>query len=79
MKINNRFQELGYRMALTSKGYVRHIGNDRHVGPPQKILAGPAVGKPQTCNPQVWLCMIVKNENHVIQDSLASVLPFVDA
>jgi hypothetical protein len=67
LKINDSFRDRGYRMAITKKGYFRHIGDNRHVGP--------IVSKPASGNSKVWLCMIVKNENHVIRESLQCTLP----
>jgi hypothetical protein len=49
-------------MGLTSKGYVRHIGDLRHVSAQRVILT-----------------MIVKNEAHVIQETLENVSSLIDA
>jgi glycosyltransferase involved in cell wall biosynthesis len=66
--LNQLYRKKGFRMALTPHpdGYLRHIGDGRHVGttlsPPLKI----------------GLCMIVKNESHIIKESMGCTLPFVD-
>ena len=67
-KINDFYREKGYRMAITPnpEGYVRHIGDARHVG---DII--------QT-NIKIGLCMIVKNESHIIRESLTATLPLID-
>lgn len=63
-KINDFYREKGCRMALTPdpRGYVRHIGEGRHVAEPVRV----------------GLCMIVKDEAHVIGECLSATLPLVD-
>ena len=67
-KINDFYREKGYRMAITpnTEGYVRHIGDARHVG---EII---------NTNIKLGLCMIVKNESHIIRESLTATLPLID-
>lgn len=66
--LNQFYREKGYRMALTPHpdGYLRHIGDGRHVGE--------AIEQPL----RIGLCMIVKNESHIIKESMGCTLPFVD-
>jgi glycosyltransferase involved in cell wall biosynthesis len=67
-KINDFYKNIGYKMALTldPEGYIKHIGDNRHVKetPRDKIKIG--------------LCMIVKNEEHIIEEVLSSTLPIID-
>lgn len=67
-KINDFYREKGYRMALTPnpEGYLQHIGENRHVE--DVILTDIKLG----------LCMIVKNESHIIRESLTATLPLID-
>uniref|UniRef100_A0A6C0EUA7 Glycosyltransferase 2-like domain-containing protein n=1 Tax=viral metagenome TaxID=1070528 RepID=A0A6C0EUA7_9ZZZZ len=64
-KINDFYREKGYRMALTPNpdGYLQHIGDNRHV---------------ENKNIKIGLCMIVKNESHIIHESLNATLPLID-
>lgn len=66
--INNRFRDAGFRMAMTkdAEGYLKHIGDGRHVG--EKI--GPL---------KLGLCMIVKDESHIIEETLSCVAPLIDS
>lgn len=68
-KINDFYRQKGYRMALTpdSDGYLRHIGDGRHVG--EQLNTQPI---------KIGLCMIVKNEAHIIHESLTATLPLID-
>jgi len=68
-KINDYYREKGYRMALTPdpEGYLKHIGDGRHVG--DIIHTGPI---------KIGLCMIVKDEAHIIHESLTATLPLID-
>lgn len=68
-KINDFYREKGYRMALTSDplGYLKHIGEGRHV--PESQNTSPI---------KIGLCMIVKNEEHIIHESLTATLPLID-
>jgi glycosyltransferase involved in cell wall biosynthesis len=63
-RINDIVKSKGYCMALTKheEGFVRHIGWDRHVGP--------------SC--RIGLCMIVKDESHIIHESMECTLPLID-
>lgn len=67
-KVNDFYREKGYRMALTPNpdGYLRHIGDNRHV---EEIVK---------TNIKIGLCMIVKNESHIIKESLTATLPLID-
>jgi glycosyltransferase involved in cell wall biosynthesis len=67
-KINDFYREKGYRMALTPhpEGYLHHIGDNRHVE--DVILTDIKIG----------LCMIVKNESHIIRESMTATLPLID-
>ena len=62
--INDIVKSKGYCMALTPRkeGFVRHIGWDRHVD--------------FVC--RIGLCMIVKNEAHIIHESMECTLPLID-
>lgn len=62
--INDYVRDKGFRLALTSRaeGYVSHIGWGRHVED----------------EPRIGLCMIVKNEAHIIHESMQCTLPLVD-
>jgi glycosyltransferase involved in cell wall biosynthesis len=68
-KVNDFYREKGYRMALTPdpNGYLYHIGDGRHVSEP--VVTGPI---------KIGLCMIVKNEEHIIKESLTATLPLID-
>jgi glycosyltransferase involved in cell wall biosynthesis len=63
-KLNEFFREKGFAMALTPDpaGYIHHIGEGRHINSVYKI----------------GLCMIVKNESHIITESLTATLPLID-
>lgn len=67
-RINDFYREKGYRMALTPdpKGYIKHIGDGRHVG---EVIKN---------NIKIGLCMIVKDESHIIHESLTATLPLID-
>jgi glycosyltransferase involved in cell wall biosynthesis len=66
--INDMCRNLGLKMALTFNplGYLRHIGDDRHV---QELIPS---------NIRIGLNMIVKNESHVIEKALEYTLPLID-
>jgi glycosyltransferase involved in cell wall biosynthesis len=68
--INKFYLEKGSYMALTPDpaGYLRHIGDGRHIG-----QTAPQVG-----DPKIGLCMIVKNESHIIREALRATLDLVD-
>jgi len=68
--VNEFYREKGYKMALTPKtsGHMRHIGDGRHIA---ERLSLPAPLK-------IGLCMIVKNESHIIQEALDCTLPLID-
>jgi glycosyltransferase involved in cell wall biosynthesis len=68
--INNFYSEKGYRMALAShpEGYLRHIGDGRHI---RETIVLPG-------DPKIGLCMIVKNESHIIHEALECTLPLID-
>jgi|694.fasta_scaffold00940_23 glycosyltransferase involved in cell wall biosynthesis len=63
--INDIVKSKGYCMALTKReeGFVRHIGWNRHVG--------------SVC--RIGLCMIVKDESHIIHESMECTLPLIDS
>ena len=67
--INNLFRDKGYKMAMTSgsAGYLKHIGDGRHIG--ETI---PTTGK------KIGLCMIVKDESHIIEETLQTIYPLID-
>jgi glycosyltransferase involved in cell wall biosynthesis len=69
MKLNQLHREWGFRLAITAspEGSVRHIGDGRHVG--EDLHAK---------HFKIGLCMIVKNESHIVHETLKSVLPIVD-
>ena len=66
--INDQCRELGYKMALTKNpaGFLRHIGDNRHVEEPVKK------------DIRIGLNMIVKDEAHVIEEVLTMTLPLID-
>jgi glycosyltransferase involved in cell wall biosynthesis len=68
-KINDYYKSLQKRLALTSnpQGFIRHIGDGRHISEeiPQEPL-------------KITLCMIVKNESHIIAEGLSTLLPLID-
>lgn len=68
-EVNDFYKDMGYRMALTPdpEGYIKHIGDNRHVA--DAPLTGPI---------RIGLCMIVKNESHIIHESLTATLPLID-
>lgn len=68
--VNAFYKNVGYKMALTPnpKGYLRHIGDGRHIG---EVLSLPSPIK-------IGLCMIVKNESHIIHESLEATLNLID-
>jgi glycosyltransferase involved in cell wall biosynthesis len=68
--VNKFYSENGYRMALASHpdGYLRHIGDGRHIGETVSLPTDPRIG----------LCMIVKNESHIIHEALEATLPLID-
>ena len=68
--INSFYLEKGWHMALTPNpaGYVRHLGDGRHI---RETLVLPG-------DPTIGLCMIVKNESHIIQEALDCTLPLID-
>lgn len=74
-KINDFYRERGYRMALTPdpEGYLRHIGEGRHVVEPK--IETPVLNDGPI---KIGLCMIVKNEAHIIHESLTATLPLID-
>lgn len=61
-RINDIFRDAGFKMALTETPG----GFVRHIGWDRHVL------------PKVGLCMIVKNESHIIHESLGCTLPLVD-
>lgn len=69
--INKFYKEKGFRMAMTSdpSGYLRHIGDNRHIG---------NISIPPLMNPKIGLCMIVKDEAHIIKEVLQCTLPLID-
>jgi len=69
-KLNDFFNEKGYCMALTPdpEGYIKHIGDGRHV----------TITRDPTLPIKIGLCMIVKNEAHIIHESLGCTLPLID-
>jgi glycosyltransferase involved in cell wall biosynthesis len=68
-EVNDFYRNMGYRMALTPdpEGYLKHVGDNRHVT--DAPLIGPI---------RIGLCMIVKNESHIIHESLTATLPLID-
>jgi glycosyltransferase involved in cell wall biosynthesis len=62
--LNDWYKENGFKMALTPDpaGHIRHIGEGRHVEQTKTI----------------GLCMIVKNESHIIHEVLTCTLPLID-
>lgn len=68
--INNKFRDAGFKMAMTSdpRGYLKHIGENRHVGEKVNTKAQYTLG----------LCMIVKNESHIIEETLSTIAPLID-
>jgi glycosyltransferase involved in cell wall biosynthesis len=66
--LNAFYRENGYNMGLTKQQHVRHIGDGRHIG---EVLSLP-------CPIKIGLCMIVKNESHIIHESLNATLNLVD-
>jgi len=68
--LNAFYRERGYRLALAPRceGYLRHIGDGRHIGEELSLPAPLKIG----------LCMIVKNESHIIHEALNCTLPLVD-
>jgi len=68
--LNAVYREKGYRMAMTPRpeGYLRHIGDGRHIGEDLSLPAPLKIG----------LCMIVKNESHIIHEALDCTLPLID-
>lgn len=69
--VNDFYRERGFKMALTPNpdGYLTHIGDGRHVTDIQPLNTG---------NIKIGLCMIVKDEEHVIKESLTATLPLID-
>jgi len=67
--INNKFRDLGMKMAMTTQGYLRHIGWGRHIGETLSLPSQIRIG----------LCMIVKDESHIIEETLRGVLPLIDS
>jgi glycosyltransferase involved in cell wall biosynthesis len=67
--INDMCREMGLKMALclNPDGYIRHIGDDRHV---VEVDTNKAI--------KIGLNMIVKDESHVILESLNYTLPLID-
>jgi glycosyltransferase involved in cell wall biosynthesis len=68
--LNQFYRNKEYRMALTPnpEGHMRHIGDGRHIG---EIVA---IKEPL----RIGLCMIMKNESHILHESLGCTLPLVD-
>jgi glycosyltransferase involved in cell wall biosynthesis len=69
IEINARFQQEGFKMAMTSNpaGHLKHIGEGRHVG--ATLKSGPL---------KLGLAMIVKDESHIIEETLNSIYPLID-
>jgi len=63
VKINNFVKSKGFRLALTSNWE----GFIRHIGWDRHVL-----------NHRIGLCMIVKNEAHIIHESMECTLPLID-
>jgi glycosyltransferase involved in cell wall biosynthesis len=69
--LNDFYRQRGFRMALTPNpaGYLKHIGDGRHVADIPAANNGPI---------KIGLCMIVKDEAHIIHESLGATLPLID-